>query len=125
MTGTFTAQDGNPAPGRGVRPATWRARAFVLGGLPLAAVYTAVTLALDAGLEHIGPLWLAAIGWTFAASLAGALWQGFRHHDWSAFSRYELPEDDGEFHEFMLRTGRYSSLRDLEDQLLHDDDHLR
>ncbi len=124
MTGTFTDQDGNPAPGRSVRPATWRARAFVLGGLALAAVYTAATLALGAGLEHIGPLWMAAIAWTFVSSLAGALWRGFRRRDWSAFSRYEIPKDDGEIHEWLLRTGRYSSLRDMEEELLHDD-HLR
>ena len=107
-----------------MRPTTWRTRAFVLGGLALAAVYTAATLALDAGVEHIGPLWMAAIAWTFVSSLAGALWRGFRHRDWSAFSRYELPEDDSEIHEWVLRTGRYSSLRDMEEELLHDD-HLR
>ncbi len=125
MTSTFTTQDGSPAPDRTVRPTTWRARAFVLGGLALAAVYTAAILALDAGVEHVGPLWMAAIAWTFAASLAGALWRGFRHRDWSAFSRYELPEDDGELHEFTFKTGRYSWLRKMEDELLHDDRHLR
>ena len=123
MTGTFTPRDGGP--GRPVRPITWRARTLVLGGLAPAAVYTAAALALDAGAEHIGPLWMAAIAWAFAASLAGALWRGFRHHDWSAFSDYELPEDDGEMDEWLSRTGRHSSLRDMEDQLLHDDDHLR
>ena len=123
MTITFTPRDGGP--GRPVRRITWRVRALVLGGLALAAVYTAAALALDAGAEHIGPLWMAAIAWTFAASLAGALWRGFRHHDWSAFSDYELPEDDGEMDEWLSRTGRHSSLRDMEDQLLHDDDHLR
>ena len=76
-------------------------------------------------MEHIGLLWIGAIAWTFVASLAGALWRGFRHHDWSAFSRYELPEDDGELHEFTFKTGRYSWLRKMEDQLLHDDRHLR
>ncbi len=126
MRGTCTAQEGSPAPGRVLRPtAIWRARAFVLGGLAFAAVYTATTLALDTGVEHIGLLWMAAIAWTFAASLSGALWRGFRHHDWSAFSRYELPEDDGELHEFTFKTGRYSWLRDMEDELLHDDRHLR
>ena len=125
MARTFTAQDGGSAPGGPVRRTTWRARAFVLGGLALAAVYTAAALALDAGAEHIGPLWMAAIAWTVAASLAGALWRGFRHRDWSAFSGYELPEDDGDIDEWALRTGRYSWLREMEDELLHDDDHLR
>ena len=124
MTRTFTTQDGIAVPGHAVRRITWHVRALVLGGLALAAVYTAATLALNAGVEHIGPLWIAGVAWTFATSLAGALWRGFRHHDWSAFSRYELPEDDGEIHEWALRTGRYSSLRDMEEELLHDD-HLR
>ncbi len=123
MTGTFKTRDGDPH--RPVRRITGRARTLVLGGHALAAVYTAATLALDAGAEHIGPLWMAAIVWTGAASLAGALWRGFRHHDWSAFYRYELPEDDGEIDEWLSRTGRYSSLRDMEEELLNDDDHLR
>ena len=118
MTTTFRTRDGSPA------RTGWRACAFVLGGLALAAVYTAATLALDTGAEHVGPLWMAAIVWTFVSSLAGALWRGFRHHDWSAFSDYELPEDDGELHEFVFKTGRYSSLRDMEEDLLHND-HLR
>ncbi len=121
MKRTCTAQEGSPAPGRVLRPTTtWRARAFVLGGLAFAAVYTTAAFSLGAGAEHIGPLWMAAIAWTFAASLAGALWRGFHHHDWSAFSDYELPEDDGELDEWLSRTGRYSSLRDMEEDLLHD-----
>ena len=119
MTMTFKTQDGSPA------RTTWRARAFVLGGLAFAAVYTTAALALGAGASHIGLLWMAAIAWAFAASLAGALWRGFRHRDWSAFSRYELPEDDGELHEFTFKTGRYSWLRKTEDELLHDDHHIR
>ncbi len=119
MTMTFKTQDGSPA------RTSWRARAIVLGGLGFAAVYTTAALALGAGAKHIGPLWMGAIAWAFATSLAGALWRGFRHRDWSAFSRYELPEDDGELHEFTFKTGRYSWLRDMEDELLHDDHHIR
>ncbi len=119
MTMRFKTRDGSPA------RTGWRARAFVLGGLAGAAVYTAATLALGAGAEHIGPLWRAVIPGPSAASLAGALWRGFRHGDWSAFSDYELPEDDGELDEWLSRTGRHSSLRDMEDELLHDDEHLR
>ncbi len=126
MKRTGTAQEGSPTPGRVLRPTTtWRARAFVLGGLAFAAIYTTTALALGAGAEHLGLLWMAAIAWTFAASLAGALWRGFRHQDWSAFFRYELPQDDGESHEFTFKTGRHSSLSAMEDELLHDDDHLR
>ena len=120
MTRTFTARDRNPA----AHPITWRARAFVLGGLALAVVYTAAACTLDAGAEHIGLLWMAAIAWTVAASLAGALWRGFRHRDWSAFSRHELPEDHGDFDEW-TRTDPCSWRGDIEYQLLHDDDHLR
>ncbi len=123
MTRTFRAQDSGPAgPARRI---TWRARVFVLGALALAAVYTVAARALDAGTEHIGPLWMAAIAWTVTASVAGALWRGFRHGDWSAFHAYELPPDDDDLHEWTLRTGRYSSLREMEDELLHDDRHLR
>ena len=94
----------------------------MLDRLPLAAVYTAAALVLDAGAEHIGRLWMAAIAWTVVASLAGALSRGFRHRDWSAFSGYELPEDHADIDEWALRTGFYSWLREMEDQLLHDDD---
>ncbi len=124
MSRTLTTQESSPAPSRERAGHRWRARAFVLGGLALAAIYTAAALGLDAGADHVGLLWMAAIAWTVAASLAGALWCGLRHGDWTAFSNYELPEDD-EMDEWLSRTGRYSSLRDLDDQLLHDDDHLR
>ena len=123
MPRTFTAQDNGP--GCTARRTTGRARAFVLGGLALAAVYTASSLALGAGVEHIGTLWMAAIAWTLGASLAGALRRGFRRRDWPAFSGYELPEDDGDMDEFISRTGRYSSLGEMEDRMLHDHDHLR
>ena len=119
MTRTLAAQDNSPE--RPLRRTTWPVRVLVLG----APVYTAAALTVGAGAEHIGPLWMAAVAWTVAASLAGALWRGFRHGDWSAFSGYQLPEDDGEMDEWELRTGHYSWLREMEDQLLHDDDHLR
>ena len=123
MTRPFTVQDNGPD--RPLRRITWRARALVLGGLALATVYTAAAFALDAGTQHVGPLWMAAIAWTVAAGLAGALWRGFRHSDWSAFSGYELPEDDGDMEEWAMRTGRYAWLRDMEEESLHDHDHLR
>ena len=123
MTRTVTAQDNGPD--RPLRRTTWRVRALVLGGLALATVYTAAALVLRDGTEHVGPLWMGAMVWTVAASLAGALWRGFRHGDWSAFHAYELPPDNDDLHEWTLRTGRYSSLREMEDELLHDDRHLR
>ena len=125
MNTTRTATPRENGPDRPLRRTIWRARAFVLSGFALAIVYTAAALVLGAGTEHIGPLWMAAVGWSIAASLAGALWRGFRHGDWSAFSAYELPEGDGEVDEWSSRTGRYSGLGEMEDQLLHDDRHLR
>ncbi len=123
VTRTFRAQHGSPAPDRDVRRTTWRACAFVLGGFALAAVYTPIALVLDAGAEQIGPLWMAAIAWSVVASLASALWRGFRHCDWSAFSNYELPANGGEVDDWALRTGPYSWLREMKDELLHDHDH--
>ena len=124
MTRTFKAHDGSPDSDRPVRRITWRVRALVLGGLALAAVYTAATLALDAGVEHVGLLWMAAIAWTLAASLAGAVWRGFCHRDWSAFYNSDLPEDGGGFDEW-TRAEPGSWPGDIEYQLIHDDDHLR
>ena len=93
------------------RPRTTGAeRLFVLGGLALAALYTAASLALGSGVEHVGPLWLAAVLWTIPGSLACALRRGFRRGDWSAFRRYRLP-GDGELVEWTTRTGQYSYMR--------------
>ena len=117
MTRTFDGQ----ANGR----TGWRARVFVLGPLAIAALCTAASLGLSAGTEHLGPLWVAAIAWTVAASLAGALWQGFRHRDWSAFGRYRLPDGRDDLMEWSSKTGAYSHMRDWEDRHRHDDDHLR
>ena len=83
MTGTSTH--------RRQRRNSWRERLFVLGGLALAALYTAASLATGTGTEAIGPLWMAGIlldgprpasrppcGGVFAAA------------NWSAFGGYEL-----------------------------------
>jgi len=98
-----------------------RAPVLVLGPLALAVLATGAS----ADTAVLAPLWLAAVAWTVLASLAGALGRGFRHGDWSAFGRFQFPEDDGEADEFASRTGRYQWLGDHEDHLLHDDDHLR
>ena len=71
---------------------TWCERLFVLGGLMLAALWTAASFASGAGGELIGPLWMTAIAWTVLASLAGALRRCFRQRDWTAFHDYELPD---------------------------------
>ena len=114
----------NPARPAG-RPETprrrsWRARLVVLGPLAAAALATA----LGAEADVLAPLWLAALAWTVLASLAGALWRGFLHGDWSAFRGHRFPEDGGELDEWAARTGRYEWLGDHEDRL-RDDDHLR
>ena len=124
MRGTFTTRDG--APDHAARRITWRARASVLGGLAFAALYTTAALALGAGAKHIGLLWMAAIGWTFAASLASALWRGVPSPRLVGLLPLRTAAGTtGESHEFTFKTGRHSSLRAMEDELLHDDDHLR
>ena len=107
------------------RRTTWRERLFVLGGLALAALCTAASPVLGTGAEFVGLAWMGAIAWTVLGSLAAALWRGFRHRDWSAFRGYEFPEDREEEIDWSTRTGTYSWLGDMEDRLLHDDDHLR
>ena len=105
--------------------AAWRARAFVLGPLAIAALATVAALGFNTDTALLGPLWLAAIAWMVLASLAGALVRGFRHRDWSVFGRHELPDGRDEQVEWFTQTGMYSYLRDEEDRRLHDDDHLR
>ena len=72
-----------------------------------------------------GGIWFWAVLWTALAALACALWRGFRYGDWSAFGRYELPEEGGDRFDWSTKTGRYAWLRDVEDRDLHDHDHLR
>ena len=107
------------------RRISWRERLFVLGGSAVAGLCTAATPVLGTGAELLGFAWIAAIAWTVLASLAAALWRGFRHGDWSAFRGYELPEDREEEIDWSTRTGTYAWLGDMEDRLLHDDGHLR
>ena len=111
MTRTSNARSRSAAAPR----STWRERLFVLGGLALAALYTAASLAAGSGAEAIGPLWMAAIAWTAAASVAAALWQGFRHRDWSPFRRYRLPRENGDGFDWGTKTGRYAHLRIAEE----------
>lgn len=110
-----------PSPPRAARPArpprtTTGERVFVLAGIGAASLYTIGSLALGAGTETIGPLWLAAVAWTALASLAGALDRGLRRRDWSSFRGHRFPDDGGELDEWASRTGRYEWLGDLEDR---------
>ena len=103
---------------------SWRVRAFVLGGLALALVVTVFSLATGTGVRFLGGVWFWATVWTVLAAFACSLWRGFRHRDWSAFGRYDLPEDGGDRFDWSTRTGRYAWLREFEDGHLHDEDHL-
>ena len=107
------------------RRGTWRARALVLGPLAIAALATVAAFGFSTDTALLGPLWLVAIAWMVLASLAGALLRGFRHGDWSAFGRHELPDGRDDRIDWISQTGAYAYLRDEEDRRLHDDDHLR
>ena len=123
-TSTEAGRPDTARPDTGRRSA-WRARALVLGPLAIAALATVAALGFSTDTALLGPLWIAAIAWTVFASLTGALIRGFRHGDWSAFGRHELPDGRDEQVEWFTQTGMYSYLRDEEDRRLHDDDHLR
>ena len=113
------------APGPAVR------RTWVLGPLAFAVLVSLVLALAGAGAAWIGAVWLAAVLWAIAASFVQALWQGFRHGDWSAFTSCDLPRNDDDL-DFSTRTGRYAHLRiraDREalmrdgDRFLEDHDH--
>ena len=111
MQGTSNAHSRASATPR----STWRERLFVLGGFALAGLYTAASLAAGSGAEAIGPLWMAAIAWTVAASLTAALWQGFRHRDWSAFQGCAAPDGRDEHIDWATGTGSYAFLEIAEE----------
>ena len=105
------------------RRSGWRERAFVLGGLALAAPVTAVLVVLGAGGEAVGFVWLVAVAWTALASLAAALRCGFLHRDWSAFrGDGDVPDTRAEGFDWNTRTGSfaYMRIRDDRERLLDD-----
>ena len=75
----------------------------MLAGIAAAGTVSAIDAHVGAGAEILAPAWLGALAWTVLASLALALWQGFRHGDWSAFRGYELPGVDHDVGEFAYR----------------------
>ena len=89
------------------RRSTWGERSIVLGGLAIAALWTAASLMLDTGVESVGAAWMAAIAWAVLSSLALALRRGIRRRDGSAFGRYRLP-DNGELIDWTTQTGEYA-----------------
>ena len=96
-------------------------RALALAGPALALLFTVFALTTGTGVG-LGGVWFCAMVWTLLTAFAGILWRGFRYGDWSAISRYELPEENGERFDWSTRTGRYVHLRDLEEQELHGHD---
>ena len=105
------------------RRSGWRERAFVLGGLGLAAPLTAVLVVLGAGGGAVGFVWLVAVAWTALASLAAALRSGFLHRDWSAFrGDGDVPDTRAEGFDWNTRTGSfaYMRIRDDRERLLDD-----
>ena len=110
MTRTFDGCTGAPTPAPAPRRPTRTERAIVLAGLAVAALCTVAALVADAGTGFVGALWLAAIVWAVAASLALALRRGLVHRDWSAFGRYALPDGRGDRIDWTSRTGAYAYL---------------
>ena len=106
MTRTF---DGPSAPHDAPR-STRTERAVVLGGFAVAALYTAVSAALGFDMETAGAAWLAAVLWTIPASLACALRRGVCRRDWSAFTRYRLPDGGDERIDAATQSGQYAFL---------------
>ena len=110
---------------------TPRERAFVLGGLALAAPVTAVLLVLDVDRAAIGLVWLIAVAWTAVASIAAAIRCGIVHGDRSAFGgrarRHDrFPDTRAESFDWDTRTGQFAYMRIDEDrERLPRDDCLR
>ena len=98
------------------------ARAIVLAGPVLALLATILSLAAGSGLRLLGAAWFCAALWSLLTALPCVLWRGFRHGDWTAFSRYRLPDGREERFDWSSRTGRYAWRRELEDQELHGHD---
>ena len=97
------------------------ARALVLAGPALAFLFTVFCL-LTGTVLPFGGVWFGAVLWSFLTALSCVLWRGFRHEDWSAFGRYELPDGRDERFDWATRTGRYAWRRELEEQELHGHD---
>ena len=91
----------NPKPSRS-------AGLLVLAGLGLALLATILLLAAGIGLRHLGAVWACAALWSLLTTLSCVLWRGFRRGDWSAFTRYRLPDGRDERFDRATRTGRYA-----------------
>ena len=98
------------------------ARLLVLAGPILALLATILSLATGIGLRPLGAAWACSALWCLLTAFPCVLWRGFRHGDWSAFHRYELPDGKEEDFEWSSRTGRYAWRRELEEQELFGQD---
>ena len=98
------------------------ARVLVLAGPALAFLATILLLAAGIGLRPLGAVWTCAALWCLLTAFSCVLWRGFRHGDWSAFARYELPDGREEDFEWSARTGRYAWRRDVEEEELFGQD---
>ena len=97
-------------------------KTLVLAGPSLALLTTILSLATGSGLRLLGVVWFCAALWSLLTALPCVLWRGFRHGDWTAFSRYELPDGREERFEWASRTGRYDWRREVEEQEIHGHD---
>ncbi len=97
-------------------------RALVFAGPALALLATILSLAAGIGLRPLGFIWACAALWSLLTAFSCVLWRGFRHGDWSAFARYELPDGREEDFEWSARTGRYAWRRDVEEEELFGQD---
>ena len=98
------------------------ARALVLAGPVFALLATILLLAAGTGLRPLVAVWACASLWCLLTALLCVLWRGFRHGDWSAFHRHELPDGRDEDFEWSARTGRYAWRRDAEEEELFGQD---
>ena len=98
------------------------ARLLVLAGPASALLATILLLAAGIGLRPLGAVWACAALWSLLTALTCVLWRGFRHGDWSAFHRHELPDGRDEDFEWSSRTGRYAWRREQEEQELFGQD---
>ena len=97
-------------------------RALVLAGPALALLATILSLAAGSGLRLLWAVWTGSALWCLLTALSCVLWRGFRHGDWTAFTRYQLPDGRDERFDWSTRTGRYAWRRELEEQELHGHD---
>ena len=105
----------SPPPGPNGSPSAARTTAvgrvlWVQGPLAIAVPVSAALILAGAGADWIGAVWLAALLWTIGATFVQALWQGFRHGDWSAFTYCDLPRNDDDL-SYFSKTGKYAHLR--------------